>query len=143
VRYNLIPFKQAQDSVIGDDMIQETLSQIGLWDQVFANGGLDVDFSTLGLSQGQRQLFCLARAVLHHRAMGSNIVLVDEATSSVDVDTDRQMQAVLAEAFSQCTVITVAHRLETIQDVDLVLGLDNGRLVRREVREGARTRTSV
>jgi ATP-binding cassette subfamily C (CFTR/MRP) protein 1 len=75
--------------------------------------------------------------------MGSNIVLVDEATSSVDVDTDRQMQAVLAEAFSQCTVITVAHRLETIQDVDLMLGLDNGRLVRREVREGARTRTSV
>jgi ABC-type multidrug transport system fused ATPase/permease subunit len=116
--------------------MQETLSQVGLRDHISANGGLETDFSTLGLSQGQRQLFCLARAVLHHRLMGTKIVLVDEATSNVDIDTDREMQAVMTEAFSKCTVITVAHRLETIQDVDVVLELENGRLTRREGRKG-------
>lgn len=131
VRYNIIPFDSASD-IVGDGSIQDMLSQVGLWDHVSAKGGLEADFSTLGLSQGQRQLFCLARAVLHHRVTESKIVLVDEATSSVDIDTDREMQAVMSEAFSSCTVITVAHRLETIRDVDVVLELDDGRLVRRE-----------
>lgn len=140
VRYNLIPFDlesaPSQNNVIGEASIQEMLSQVGLWDHVSANGGLDADFLTLGLSQGQRQLFCLARAILHHRLMESKIVLVDEATSSVDIDTDREMQAIITTAFSECTVITVAHRLETIQDVDIILELDHSRLIRREEREG-------
>jgi ATP-binding cassette subfamily C (CFTR/MRP) protein 1 len=142
VRCNLVPFDLAdapsQTAVVADATMQETLSHVGLRDHISANGGLEADFSTLGLSQGQRQLFCLARAVLHHRVMGTKIVLVDEATSSVDVDTDREMQAVMTEAFSECTVITVAHRLETIQGVDVVLELENGRLIRREERKGAR-----
>lgn len=138
VRCNLVPFDLRQTSsknfLIEDAVIHETLSQVGLHDLVSANGGLEADFSTLGLSQGQRQLFCLARAVLHHKVIGTKIVLVDEATSNVDIDTDRQMQAIMTAAFSECTVITVAHRLETIQDVDVVLELDNGRLIRREER---------
>lgn len=140
VRYNLIIFDSAnetsQNTVVDDAIIQEALSQVGLWEHISTNGGLDADFLTLGLSQGQRQLFCLARAVLHHTVMGSKIVLVDEATSSVDIDTDREMQVVMKKAFAECTVITVAHRLETIQDVDVMLELDNGRLVTREKREG-------
>ncbi|KAH6657974.1 putative ABC multidrug transporter [Truncatella angustata] len=139
VRFNLVPFDLAnalsQNDIIGDAIVQETLLQVGLRDQISANGGLEADFSTLGLSQGQRQLFCLARAVLHHRVMETKIVLMDEATSSVDMDTDREMQAVMTRAFSECTVITVAHRFETLQDVDLVLELENGRLVRREERK--------
>ncbi|KAI1878317.1 uncharacterized protein JN550_000499 [Neoarthrinium moseri] len=140
VRGNLFPFNlegaPSQIAVVGDAFMEEALSQVGLLNQISAKGGLEADFSTLGLSQGQRQLFCLARAVLHHKVMGTKIVLVDEATSNVDIHTDREMQTVMAEAFSECTVITVAHRLETIQDVDIVLELENGRLVRREERKG-------
>lgn len=140
VRCNLVPFDPAeassQSALVGDAVMHETLSQVGLRDLVSANGGLEADFSTLGLSQGQRQLFCLARAVLHHRVLGTKIVLVDEATSNVDIDTDREMQVVMKTAFSECTVITVAHRLETIQDVDVVLELKNGRLIRQEERRG-------
>jgi len=136
VRCNLFPFDSAkspsQNMVVGNAIIEETLSQVGLLDQISASGGLEVDFSTLGLSQGQRQLFCLARAVLHHRVMRTKIVLMDEATSSVDIETDKEMQAVMNKAFSECTVITVAHRLETIQNVDVVLELENGKLIKRE-----------
>jgi len=57
---------------------------------------------------------------------------MDEATSSVDIETDKEMQAVMNKAFSECTVITVAHRLETIQYVDVVLELENGKLIKRE-----------
>jgi ATP-binding cassette, subfamily C (CFTR/MRP), member 1 len=139
VRYNLFPFDSAnapsQNAVVGDAIMQETLSQVGLLDHISANGGLEADFSNLGLSQGQRQLLCLARAVLHHKIMGTKIVLVDEATSSVDVDTDREMQKVMTKAFSECTVITVAHRLETIRNVDVVLELENGKLIKQEERK--------
>ena len=139
VRCNLVPFgiseAPTQNAVVEDTIMQEMLTKVGLWEHISSSGGLDADFSTLGLSQGQRQLFCLARAVLHKRVMRTKIVLVDEATSSVDNDTDREMQAVMTENFSECTVITVAHRLETIQDVDYVLELENGRLIKREERK--------
>jgi len=135
VRCNIFPFDSvyplSQDTVVGDAIIEETLSQVGLLDHISVSGGLEVDFSTLGLSQGQRQLFCLARAVLHHRIMRTKIVLMDEATSSVDIEMDKEMQVVMKEAFSKCTVIMVAHRLETIQDVDVVLELENGKLIKR------------
>lgn len=141
VRYNLIPFNSAnqpsQEVCVGDDIIQKTLSQVGLKDLVSASGGLETDFSTLILSQGQRQQFCLARAVLHHVVMGTKIVLVDEATSNVDIATDKVMQAVMTDVFSDCTVLTVAHRLQTIENVDVVLELENGRLIMREKRNGS------
>lgn len=141
VRCNLVPWDPAEaeelspGALVGDAVMNETLSQVGLRDLVSANGGLEADFSTLGLSQGQRQLFCLARAVLHHKVMRTKIVLVDEATSNMDMDTDREMQVVMTAAFSECTVMTVAHRLETIQNVDVVLELENGVLIRREQRK--------
>lgn len=68
--------------------------------------------------------------------METKIVLADEATSSVDIDPDREIQAVITKAFSECTMVTVAHRLKTIQGVDVVLELENGRLIRREERNG-------
>ena len=133
-RHNMASFTSAD--LPADDEIQGSLAQVGLWDHVSSKGGLDSEYSALGLSQGQRQLFCLARAVLHQRKLRSKIVLVDEATSNVDGDTDKKMQAVMRAAFLECTVITVAHRLDTIQDVDVVLEFDSGRLVRQEHRAG-------
>lgn len=89
---------------------------------------LNMPMSTLLLSQGQQQLFSLARALLMRSSRG-RVVLLDEATSNVDAETDRLMQALVREEFREHTVITVAHRLETVMDSDVVLVMDGGRLV--------------
>ena len=74
-------------------------------------------------SVGQRQLIVIARAML----TGSNIVIMDEATASVDAETDARIQRVFRSEFSRATCITVAHRLNTIMDSDFVLVMDDGR----------------
>ncbi|KAK0616876.1 ABC transporter [Immersiella caudata] len=89
---------------------------------------LSAKMKSLPLSQGQQQLFSLARALLMRPSRG-HLVLLDEATSNVDGETDQLMQALIREEFSEHTVITVAHRLETILDSDVVMILDGGRLV--------------
>ena len=73
-------------------------------------------------SVGQRQLIVIARAML----TGAHIVIMDEATASVDADTDARIQRVFREEFKHATCITVAHRLNTIMDSDFVLCMDNG-----------------
>lgn len=92
------------------------------------NTALDMLMSSCPLSQGQQQLFSLARAILM-RSLRGNIVLLDEASSSVDADTDKLMQQAIREEFRDHTVLTIAHRLETILDSDLVMVMDAGRLV--------------
>ena len=79
------------------------------------------------LSLGQRQLVCFARAMLADPA----ILLLDEATSSVDTMTEDRIQRALAELLRGRTSFVVAHRLSTIRDADLVLVLDQGRIVER------------
>jgi len=74
------------------------------------------------LSNGQRQLLCMARALLGR----SKIVVFDESSSSVDVDADELITATLQEEFSNCTVITIAHRLRTIMHSDRVVVMDKG-----------------
>ncbi|GJN76685.1 hypothetical protein PLIIFM63780_000171 [Purpureocillium lilacinum] len=137
VRENLCPEGQssARAGTADDASMISALARVGLWENVSAQGGLDVDLDDIGLSHGQKQLLCLARAILHHAAMGSKVVLVDEATSNMDHETDAKMQAVMAEAFAGCTILVVAHRLETIEDADVVLSLENGLLVKVTTRE--------
>ncbi|KAI9166446.1 ATP-dependent bile acid permease [Paramyrothecium foliicola] len=89
--------------------------------------GLDtqIDAGGKNLSQGQRQLVGIGRAVLRR----SGLVILDEATASIDRGTAALVQRVLREELAQSTVITIAHRLEAVEDANWCLRLDNGRVM--------------
>jgi ABC-type multidrug transport system fused ATPase/permease subunit len=74
---------------------------------------------------GEKQLFCFCRAILKK----SPVVLLDEPTANIDVETDQMIQEMIRRVFATSTVITIAHRLTTIMDYDMVICLENGRVV--------------
>ncbi|KIJ35251.1 hypothetical protein M422DRAFT_51533 [Sphaerobolus stellatus SS14] len=88
---------------------------------------LDTKVSSGGtnFSQGQRQLLTMARALLRQ----SSIIILDEATSSIDYATDTKIQTTIREEFKSSLLLTVAHRLRTVIDYDRLIVLDNGRIV--------------
>lgn len=134
VRDNLLPFQMNETNKAKieerDDEVQEELKRLGLWDIIQEKGGLDVKLEEAGLSGGQLQMFCIARAILRNREMGGKIVLVDEGTSKIDYKTDSAIQKALKEAFVDCTVMTIAHRTNTIDDCDVQIELSKGEIVK-------------
>lgn len=108
-----------------DATIISALEKVHLWSLISSKGGLEAQLDTEFFSHGQRQLFCLARAILR----GGRVIVLDEATSSVDTETDKLMQRVIREVFEGCTILAVAHRLDTIADFDRIVLLGKGEVV--------------
>lgn len=123
LRYNLDPFHEYTDYLIWQVLEATYLKELvnGLDGKLLANVYEDGQ----NLSSGQRQLVCLARALLRK----NKLVVIDEATANVDRETDALLQKAIRDHFSTCTVLTIAHRLETILDSNRILVVDEGRVV--------------
>ncbi|CAF1193963.1 unnamed protein product [Adineta steineri] len=120
LRYNIDPFKQ-----FTDDECLTALEAVQLKSLVRNHpDGFHMLIAESGtnLSAGERQLICVARAILKR----SHILLIDEATANVDYATDKMIQEVIADKFRDRTILTIAHRLNTIVNSDRILMLQQG-----------------
>ena len=122
LRFNLDPENKSSDPELIELLKLASLENLidrnieGLYQQIDAKGD--------NLSSGEKQLICICRAILRR----NKIVLMDEATANIDIKTEETIQKLINERFRDATVITIAHRLNTIINSDKVLVLDKGKV---------------
>ena len=123
LRYNIDPLDKSEDNEI-----IKVMQKIG-FDYIIKRNkdGLIQEISEGGsnLSVGEKQLICITRAILRK----SKIIVMDEATASIDYKTEEIIQKAIAELLNDSTFITIAHRIKTILNYDKILTLDNGKIV--------------
>ncbi|XP_029892333.1 ATP-binding cassette sub-family C member 4 isoform X4 [Aquila chrysaetos chrysaetos] len=122
MRKNLDPFNEYTDEELWNALEEVQLKEVV--EDLPNKMEMQLAESGSNFSVGQRQLVCLARAVLKK----NRILIIDEATANVDPRTDEFIQKTIREKFAHCTVLTIAHRLNTIIDSDRIMVLDEGRL---------------
>ncbi|KAJ5893247.1 hypothetical protein N7495_004938 [Penicillium taxi] len=147
---NLDPFNE-----IGEDECQQVLEMTEIWASVSIHGGINAGLTADALSQGQKQLFSLARAVLRRRVRshlliaeagenylelksslrqpqrGGGVLILDEVSSSTDRETQKTIQKIISQEFEGYTVIMVSHLLDVIKDFDQVMVMEEGVLVEK------------
>ncbi|GMG24020.1 unnamed protein product [Ambrosiozyma monospora] len=136
IRSNLDPFEQKCDDELWDALRRAHLIESNILNKVKLQTKRDETMHKFHLNQtveddgtnfslGERQSLALARALVR----SSKILILDEATSSVDYNTDEKIQATIASEFSPCTVFCIAHRLKTIVNYDRILVMDKGEVI--------------
>ena len=123
LRSNLDPFHEFTDSDLYAALKRSHLIHEGNHDQITLDSPVAENGSNW--SQGQRQLIALARALVKK----STLIVLDEATSSVDFDTDHKIQQTIRTEFAESSLLCIAHRIRTVADYDRILVLEQGRVM--------------
>jgi ATP-binding cassette subfamily C (CFTR/MRP) protein 1 len=121
LRLNMNP-----SSTLSDETIIAVMVKVNLWGLLEIRGGLDSEMKDQPLSQGQRQILCLARVILNSTG---KILILDEPTSNMDMATDQQIRELLRQEFPDHTTIIISHRVESIMNSDKICVMDDGQMV--------------